>query len=214
MFKVNTLKFVLSSIAFVVASFVAMYAINKFVFANSCEPTYGGGLECEEGFNLVKEVKRGKIGDESDDYDKSVEGVKKGEIVTFRITIENTGEIDGEDLEMEDNLPEHLDKTFGSLTEDIEVLDNGDSIEFFIEVKVKDSEFEAGVSRCAINEARLKGDLNEDGNKETIDSDTAVVCYGDNVTELPKTGNEDVVIYTLYGLGMIIIGLGIKRFTA
>lgn len=186
--------------------------VSKLASANSCERTYGGGLICDRGFRVNKEVKVGSR-DSSNEYSDSVT-VQKGETFTFRIKVKNVGDVDGEDLNLVDILPDELKLVRGDLTHEISTIDNGDTREFTIEAVVKDSEFESGKTKCVTNTAKLKGDLNEDGNKETLDSDTAVVCYGKTIKELPKTGSEDFAAAIL-GAGMILAGVGIrtvKRF--
>ncbi|MBI4091533.1 hypothetical protein HY419_02140, partial [candidate division WWE3 bacterium] len=143
-------------------------------------------------------------------FSDSIENVGKDETFTFRIKIENVGDLDGEDLEFKDELPDELKKISGALSEDIEVLDNGDEIVFCIEAQVEDDEFESGVNKCVINRAVLRGELDSHDGKDSI-SDEAVVCFGEKLKELPVTGSEDVILYTLYGLGLILIGLGVRR---
>ncbi len=205
---------------FVVISAIGMFAASRFVLGNSCDRTYGGGSECDKGFKIKKEV---RIKD-TDNFAETVSDVQKGQVFTFRIVVENIGDVDGKDLEMIDELPAELEKVDGSLTEDIEVIDNGDDNDvngctaegnavkvFCIKVKVKDAQYQTGVQKCVVNLARLKGDMNEDGNKETIATDTATVCYGKGITELPKTGASDTLLATILGLSMVAGGVLLKK---
>ncbi|OGC50724.1 hypothetical protein A2716_01660 [candidate division WWE3 bacterium RIFCSPHIGHO2_01_FULL_40_23] len=207
MFNTYTKKLILGISTFIVLSVAGMVFMNKVIFANSCERTYGGGLECDRGLDIEKVV---RIGD-SGSFSESV-NADKGDIITFKITIKNTGDVDIEDLEFKDILPDELELIEGDLTQKFERIDNGNDkkIVIYIKAKVKDSEFKSGVAECVTNVAKVEADIDEDGDKDKK-SDSASVCFGKAVKELPKTGPEQTIPMTLYGLGMIITGLGLKK---
>lgn len=222
MLKTFNFKLIALIAVFTVATAAALYTVNTLVFADSCNHSYGGGKSCKKDVEITKEVRKGFDGG----FDKKVTGVKKGELIQFRITVHNTGDANLKDLRVEDVLPEALELIDGDLKRDIEFLDNGDDSKvegckavsngvavFCITAKVKDSEFKAGKSACVVNQAKVKADFNKDGNRETKDDSEAEVCYGSELKQLPKTGNEDAVIATLFGLGMIMTGFGLRKAT-
>lgn len=209
MLKTYNQKIVASVIGFTAILAVAMFGLSKIVLADDCGGPYGGGT-CTEGYRIKKEVK--KLEESDSAYSKVTKDVKKGHQVVFKITVKNVGEVDGRDLVAEDTLPNELVLVDGDLSKDIHDLDEGESTDYTIKAYVKDSEYQAGVSKCVVNVVKLKADLNDDGHKETIGSDAATVCYGTTVSELPKTGAADTIAFTLVGLGLIVVGRGVKRF--
>ncbi|MEK7595486.1 MAG: LPXTG cell wall anchor domain-containing protein [Patescibacteria group bacterium] len=216
-----TKKLIVLALIFAIGIVATVYSFTILSFANSCDRTYGGGKECDRGFRIEKKVKVNG----ADKFEDKVEGVKKGDVLTFRIVVTNIGDVDGKDLEVIDSLPKELEKLTGSLTEVIEVIDNGDDTKvdgcsgvgnavkvFCITARVKDIEYQTGVQKCVVNEVKLKDE--EDGKLKTVASDTATVCYGYGLKELPKTGSEDTVLFTIYGVGLVLTGLFLKRIVS
>ena len=172
-----------------------------------CTANYGGGETCvfNKRFDIEKKVR--KEGDDS--WKDKVTDVKKGEVVEFRIEIQNTGEIEVDKMKMSDNLPDELNKTGGSgLTEEWDNFEPGESKKFIIKAKINDSEFDTkNFEKCIVNEAKAKQD------KKDVGSDSATVCYGNGtITELPKTGAESNMILGLVGAGLVSLGLFVKKF--
>lgn len=186
-----------------------MIAGDTKVFADECEPNYGGGQTClEEDFDVEKQV---KFLDESDsEFRKKVVDVKKGDTVVFRIRVKNTGETNADDMKMEDFLPEELKRVGGSgLTEYWDNFEPGETKKFRIEVQVRDQEYDReNFEKCVVNVAKAWQD------DDRIGSSEAVVCYGKGeITELPDTGPTATVAMTLAGLGMVFGGiLAAKKF--
>lgn len=214
MFNRTSFRVIALVVAFTVVLGVSLYTVNKLVFANSCERTYGGGKECDRSLKITKEVSKDQDKlNKNKDYSDSIilKSNERNKLVTFRIEVENKGDVDEEDLKVIDKLPEVFEKVEGALTEEIERIDNGDKITYYITVRVKSSAFDEG--RCVVNEVRLRGDMNDEGGDETIDTDTATVCFGREITQLPKTGNEEAVVATLLGFGLIATGFGLRKAT-
>lgn len=198
----NLTKIIASTV--VVATF-ALFGVTN-VYAD-CEPTYGGGETCiyNKSFEIEKEV---KIEGDNDWKDK-VTGVEKGEIVIFRIKIKNVGEVETDDMKMEDFLPDEMERVGGSgLTEYWDDFEPGDTKTFKIEAIVKDSEYEGeNFDKCVVNKAELWYDDAFEG------ADTATVCYGDEeLTELPETGAGSTL--ALLGTALILSGFVIKKSKA
>lgn len=171
-----------------------------------CTPNYGGGQTCVYNKNFDIEKKVRKAGDDS--WKDKVTGVKKGEIVEFRIKVKNDGEVDVDDMKMTDKLPKEMERVGGSgLTEYWDDFEKGKSKTFVIRAKVKDSEYDRkNFEKCVVNKAVVEYDGDQEG------SDTATVCYGDRgPTELPKTGGNSL-LYGALGLGLMAVGAVSKKF--
>ncbi len=171
-----------------------------------CTPNYGGGQTCVYNKNFDIEKKVRKAGDDS--WKDKVTGVKKGEVVEFKIKVKNDGEVDVDKMKMTDKLPREMERVGGDgLTEYWDDFDKGETKTFVIRAKVKDSEYDRkNFEKCVVNKAvvEYKGDQEA--------SDTATVCYGDSKpTELPKTGGSPLVYGTL-GLGLVAVGAVSKKF--
>lgn len=171
-----------------------------------CTANYGGGQTCvyNKSFDIEKKVR--KEGDDS--WKDKITGVKKGEVVEFRIKVKNEGEVDVDDMKMTDKLPKEMERVGGSgLTEYWDDFDKGETKTFVIKAKVRDSEYDRkNFEKCVVNKAivEYKGDQEA--------SDTATVCYGDvKPTELPKTGGSSVA-YGVLGLGLMLAGVAAKKF--
>ncbi len=190
------------SFAVAVVGFVSMGSV---VYADSCDSNYGGGSTCDKSFKVIKQVR--KSGDNS--WKDKVTGVDEDEVVEFRITVENTGDVDANDMKIEDFLPKEMERVGGDgLTEEWDNFSNDNDKVFVIKARVKDSEYDReDFDKCVVN----KVELTQDGDFKG--SDTATVCYNndDEVTELPKTGAETNVLAVVSGLGLAIAGFAIKK---
>lgn len=191
---------------------VTLVLVLAFVFAGKayadCKATYGGGETCtnEIIFKVKKEV---RLAGTTEWKDKII-NVKMGDVIEFRIRIKNIGDVSVNGMEMKDKLPADIFKKIGGdgLTEEWDSFDPGDTKEFVITVKVKDSEFTSSrtFDKCVVNkaEAYYDGDF--------VGSATATVCYSNKtVTELPKTGLGNSVTLTIAGFGLVGLGLLIKK---
>ena len=199
---------VLKTNLIVLGSFAVALAVNPAKAYAACETNYGGGQTCtfNKRFDIDKDV---RIEGDNEWKDK-VTGVKKDEVVEFRIKIENTGEISVDNMEMKDFLPDELTKISGDLTEGWDDFEPGEEKEFKIKVVVDPKEFDKeNFEKCVVNKAVVKFDGDEEG------SDTATVCYGDlEVTELPKTGPESTLILTVLGGLLMAAGSVLKKVVA
>ncbi len=176
-----------------------------------CHSTYGGGKTCDNTI-IFKVEKKVRLAGTTEWKDK-ITNVKKGDVIEFRIRVTNIGDKSVNSMEMKDKLPSDIFNKIGGsgLTEEWDSFDPGDVKEFIIQVKVKDSEFTSSRSfdKCVVNkaEAYYDGDF--------VGSATATVCYSNRtVTELPKTGIGSTVSYTIAGLGLLSLGLLIKKSKA
>ncbi|MBD3365759.1 hypothetical protein GF360_00225 [candidate division WWE3 bacterium] len=164
---------------------------------------YGEDIK-NKSFRIEKEV---RIKDEGDFEDKLVlDSDESDEIIEFRVRIENVGEVETDDMKMEDFLPEEMYRVGGDgLTEYFDDFEPGDVVTFYIDAKIDEDEFDnENFDKCVVNKAELYYDDAFEG------ADTAIVCYGDvEVTELPETGFATTMIPV--GLGLMVVGALIKR---
>ena len=203
-------KVAISISVFTVSTLIALFSMNRLAFANSCDRTYGGGLDCERGMDIEKTVIVGDYRDKSGDFKKSVNVSKGDQVVTFKIVVKNTGDTDIKNVIYSDSLPSEFEFIDGTLREDIGTLDNGDQNgkrTFYILARVKNSEFVKGIAKCVVNTAKIKYTLNGDKEKKS----SASVCYG--ITGLPKTGPADTAALVLTGISMIGLGFSLKRYS-
>ena len=191
-----------------VKKLIALVIIASFMFLNgaSVYANYGGG-EVNKRFKITKQVRL--EGDNS--WKDKVTGVREGEVVEFKITVENLSDEEADEfdnMKIEDFLPDELYRVGGSgLTEYWDNFGSGDEKKFTIEVKVESNEYDRDIAfeKCVVN----KVDLEWDGEFEG--SDTAIVCYGDeDPSELPKTGYTSTLAIT--GLFTLVAGLVAKKF--
>lgn len=194
----------------------AMLIAPKAVFADECEPQYGGGEIClvNKRFEIVKEVRLcDSNGDNCSDWKDKVTGVEENDEVQFRIRIKNLSDeeasevTDFDNMKMKDDMPSEMHRTGGDgLTEYWDDFDPGDTKTFIIDAEVNDSEYDTDVDfeKCVVNKASVYWDGKFEG------ADTATVCYGNAVpTELPQTGASGLV--AVLGLGLTAIGAAFKK---
>ena len=173
----------------------------------ACEPNYGGGETCEysEEFKITKKV---RLQGDNTWKDKVID-VKDGEVIEFRITVENTGETSDDNMKMIDILPDALERIGGAgLTEEWNDFEVDETKTFIIEARIRSVEFDRDndFEKCVVNKAEAEQD------ESLIGSDTATVCYGnEEVTELPETGATATEAMTILGLASTGFGLILKR---
>lgn len=175
------------------------------VFA-ACEPEGAYGQTCV--FNKTFELeKKTRLEDENTWKDKVID-VKEGEVIEFKITIKNAGDISVDDMRFEDILPDELEKISGNLTEEWNDFKVGEKKTFIIKARIRKVEFDRtdNFEKCVVNKAKVEFDGTLEG------ADTATVCYGDgDITELPETGPTAVMAMTILGLTSTSLGLVLKR---
>ncbi len=199
MFKLNIVLFV------TLIGALTMLLLPSKAYAADCEDDGAYGQTCiyEKNFELEKRV---RIQGDSTWKDKVI-NVKEGQVIEFRIIAKNVGEVDADDMEMKDILPDVLDKIGGSgLTEEWDDFDVDEERTFIIQARIKSVEFDRtdNFEKCVVNKAELRheGDL--------VASDTATVCYGEKeIKELPKTGPTELM--SIFGFASTGIGLFLKR---
>jgi len=187
--------------------------MKKFVFTNlivlsffffnvgaDCFGSYGSNSCSNSGYNLSKRV---SLKDE--EAKQKIIGIKKDQVFKYTIQVENkTGE--SKTLKLIDNLPNELERVSGiGFTEEITLAKNS-SVKVFMEVKVKDSEFEnkTNFEKCVVNTAELY----KDGSKK--ESSSATVCYGEGIAKnLPETGPNE--IFAMVGLILAITGIVVRK---
>jgi len=168
-----------------------------------CSGSYGSGSCSNSGYNLTKRV---SVKDESGK--QKITGIKKGQVFKYTFNVENkTNET--KTLKLIDNLPKELERVNGiGFTEEVK-LEKNSSVKLYMEVKVKDSEFEnkSNFEKCVVNTAELY----KDGSKK--ESSSATVCYGEGVANtLPETGANE--IFALIGLVLASAGIVIRKSIA
>ena len=188
---------------------IALVIFASFMLINgaSVYANYGGG-EVNKRFRVTKKVRI--EGDNS--WKDKVTGVKEGEVIEFKITVENLSDEEADEfdnMKIEDFLPDELYRVGGScLTEYWDNFGSGDEKKFTIEVKVESDEYDRNVKfeKCVVNKVELEWDGEFEG------SDTATVCYGnEEPPELPKTGYTSTLAIT--GLVTLVAGLVVKKFS-
>jgi len=129
------------------------------------------------------------------------------DIVEFRITVRNTGELEVDDVKMEDILPDELKRVGGSgLTETFDNFKPGDSEKFIIEAELTDDAKDENKSDCFVNRARVIYKDHVEG------EDVATVCVEvGEISELPETGFDTLTILTVLGLGSMALGIVIRK---
>ena len=198
MTKLNKINAVLLTALFI-GVLVAILAPTKA--SASCESNYGGGETCIYNKNFKIEKKVRLEGDNS--WKDKVINVDEGDVIEFKITITNTGEVKTDKMKFSDFLPDELEKISGDLTETWDNFKPGDEKSFKIKVKVSKKEFARNgeFEKCVVN----KAEVSYKGTKEG--SDTATVCYGNiELKELPKTGATSTIALTM--LGSTLVGAG------
>ncbi len=174
-------------------------------YDENCEPTYGGGQTCiyNKSFEIDKDVRI----EGDDDWEDKVTDVEADDIVEFRIRVKNVGDIEVDNMKMEDFLPDEMEKVSGDLTEYWDDFEPGETKEFKIKAQIDEDEFDReNFEKCVVNKVEVSYDGDFEG------SDTATVCYGDaEVTELPETGAGATLALALTGLSSITAGAFIRR---
>lgn len=185
---------------------LVIFAVLLFLTGVSAYANYGGG-EINKRFRITKKVRI--EGDNS--WKDKVTDVREGEVVEFKITVENLSDEEADEfdkMKIEDFLPDELYRIGGSgLTEYWNDFGSGDEKKFTIEVKVESEEYDRDVEfeKCVVNKVELEWDGEFEG------SDTATVCYGnEEPSELPKTGYTSTL--AIAGLATLVAGLVAKKF--
>ena len=175
------------------------FLFNRRVYAEQ----YGEVVK-NKAFRIEKEV---RVKDEAEFEDKLVLDEEDfDKVLEFRIEVKNKGEVDVDDMKVEDFLPEEMDRVGGDgLTEYWDDFYSGDTKTFYVDAKIDEDEFDReNFDKCIVNKAEVRYDGDFEG------SDTATVCYGDvEVTELPETGFVDTMVPL--GLGLIVVGFLVKN---
>src|SRR3989344_9498318 len=171
----NLKKFIVFAI---VTSFMLVSMIN--VYADDCDPTYGGGnygggtCIINKRFSIEKEV---RIEGDNEWKDK-ITGVEADDVIEFKITVENLSDEEADEfdnMKVEDFLPDELERVGGSgLTEYFDNFGSGDEKTFTIEAQIKSDEFDRddNFEKCVVNKAEVSYDGEFEG------ADAAAVCYG------------------------------------
>ncbi len=186
---------------------VALFTVfggRQTALADNCESNYGGGETCR--YNKRLEIdKYVRIQGDSEWHNDKITGVKKDEIIEFKVKIKNLSDKGAghfDDMKMEDFLPDELVKVGGAgLTENWDDFGHDDTKTFIIEAKINSDEFDRSdnFEKCVVNKAEVRWKGKFEG------ADTATVCYGNGQpTELPRTGAVSTL--AILGLGMLTVG--------
>ena len=194
---------------------VAVIVSKSNVYAKDiCESNYGGGETCylNKSFSIEKEVRL--EGDDSWEDKVHIDLTDKDEkdkYIEFRIRVKNLSsderDIDFDNMKMEDNLPDELERIGGSgLTEYWDDFEPGETKEFKIRVELDEDilDDDDDFSDCATNKAKLYWDGDFEGS-----SDASVCWSNEEVSELPKTGASTGL--SLLGLALISTGALITK---
>lgn len=229
-------------IAAAVAFGLALY--EGTVFAQSCNGTYGGGTTCTVDRRFSVELRVRKKDHPGKEWLKKVADVERFETLQFRVRVKNLGNVEADRMKMTLYLPSEIIRTGGAgLTEywdNFDPCDDDDSCreqrkDFIIEGKVLDSEFDvfetfepvstdkdliglsliqtvyalSNFNKCVVVRTEVTRKTN------FVGADVATVCYGNaEITELPNTGAESLVVLGLIGATLIGLGLYLRKRTA
>lgn len=204
LYRINLILIVTLLVAFAV-----MVLMPSKAFAVECESVYGGGERCiyNKSFEIKKKVRikgegsyRDRLNLDEDELD---------EILEFKIKVKNIGEIEVDDMEMIDDLPDGLYRVSGSdLEEDWDDFEPDETKEFKIRVKIDKDIYEdkKNFETCLVNKAEVEYKGHHEG------SDVAEVCFSvGELKELPDTGADATVAVTGLGLGLTFIGVVLKK---
>ena len=168
---------------------------------------YGETCVFDREFEIGKKVRI--QGDNDSSWKDKVIDVPEGKIIEFRIKVTNVGEVEADDMKMEDFLPDELEKTGGAgLTEYWQDFDVDEEKTFIIEARIRSTQFDRtdNFEKCVVNKAKA---FHSD---DLIGSDTATVCYGESkITELPKAGATATEIMSIVGFASTGVGIFINR---
>lgn len=174
--------------------------------------TYGPVIK-NKSLDIEKKVSKTGEGTWKD----KVTGLGAGDKVYFKVIVKNTGEVDLDDIEVEDELPRYLndpkkvggDGDFDVDGDDIEVdlgdLDEDEEKEYIYRAKVREDLPDNGVF-CSYNIASVYYNDHKEG------SDDAEVCFETGevlgeVSELPEAGSSPVGLAaagTLFSIGLAL----------
>ncbi len=195
------MKNILKNLIVSIAAVTFLSAMNGEVFASG---QYGETV-INKSFRIEKEV---RIKDEGSFEDKLIlDSADWDEILEFRIKIKNTGELETDDMKMEDFLPSELYRVGGDkLVENWDDFEPGETKTFYIDVKVDSDEFDReNFDKCVVNKAEVRYKGKFEG------ADTATVCYGvREITELPETGFGETLFPM--ALGLLAAGFVFKKY--
>lgn len=208
MTKIATKKLIATLFVSGLLAVAFQLATQSKAYAQSCEPTYGGGQDCTstQTFDVSKKVRI--EGSNDDSWNDKVTDVKEGDVVEFKIEVKNTGNVEVDGMKMTDSLPDEMYKTGGDgLTESWDNFEPGETQTFIIQAKVNASEFDAAnFDKCVVNKVKVE----QDG--DTVGTAAATVCYSNaELTELPQTGDNSLITFAVIGFGLIALGLLIKK---
>jgi len=171
------------------------------------QSVYGAGTE--PSFSIEKLVrKEHSLGT----YLEQVRGLRKGDIVEFKIVVTNTSDVDAEDVKIVDSLPLGLNLAEGSTTVELNELKAGESKEVTLKAIIIE-DLPVNMQKCVENLAEL---YHEDSLQ---DSDTAGVCYhgpeilGAQPPELPEAGPSGNAVQSMLALVMVGLGIRLRKFT-
>jgi len=203
LYKTNLIVFVV-----LVIGLVLMVLMPSKAFAVECEEIYGGGERCiyNKSFEITKKVRIKDVGSYKDRLNLDEDDLD--EVLEFKIKVKNIGEVEVDNMEMEDELPDGLTRVGGDdLEESWNDFEPGEAKEYKIRVEIDEDVYEDKDSfeTCLVNKAQVKYDGHHEG------SDIAEVCFGvGEPVELPDTG-ADATAMTGIGLGLIFFGVLLKR---
>lgn len=172
-----------------------------------CEAQYGGGQNCVKTGEILIDKKVWNPDNNSfvDNLFLSDHVFHQGNLVTFQISVKNTGDARFDRITVTDSLPGELSLSSGSLNYDIFNLDPGqtDTRQFSAKV-VSDA-----VQTCPTNTATAK-----DANSDESDTDSSKFCLENKVlgvTSLPPTGPSNWQVLLIFGLTIGGIGLYLTK---
>lgn len=211
------------AVFFWAALIIASLTVTGRAFANGgCVPVYGGGVQCPRvGQVLIdKTVRNPSTGIFVDNLGPSDPKYRPQWIVTFRVTVKNSGDQTLDKVTVVDKLPQYVDFMSGpgtydskgrTLTWDVNNLGGGASQAFEIKGRVVHvAVLPAGKSVvCPVNVADAKSDSQTDHDESQFCIEKQLV-----VPAVPKAGPEHwaLMLSGLSSLGAIGIYLRKKAF--
>jgi len=170
------------------------------------------GQEEEVSISLDKKVRY----IHSEKYFDNIDAVSQvffdGDLLDYKITVENTSTKDLVDIKVTDQLPANteavmwpgtLDSTLNKISWVIDRLNAGEAKDYLIRIRI------VGVDKLAL--AGVMGLTNkvEVRAGEVSDEDTATIYVGQK--SVPETGDNTLLAKTLVGLSLMLTSVGVRR---
>jgi uncharacterized repeat protein (TIGR01451 family) len=197
------------------STFLAFFAVllAGLLSPNNVKAQYYG--QSESNLTVVIDKKIGYSGDKTfyDNVDSSQKLFIDGDMIIFKIVIENKNDVSLYNLNFKDILPKHLtlmfypgiyDKTANSIVTKIDELKSGDRKEYLVIARISD----VPASNYALSKFQETNYVTV-SNDKVNDSDTAKYFVG--YKAVPSTGSNDMLIKTGLILTATLTAMALRK---